>query len=111
METNSQTLFLTSLTIKDLRTLFRSEIESYFSSHPVAATPPHPFTKKPINIDEASEFTGIPKNTIYAKIDFIPHIKQGRRLLFFKEDLIAYLESGRVKTRNEIEADVETPPG
>ncbi len=111
METNIETLILSSLSPRDLRFLFRTELESYFSSNPVAAIPPQPETKKPLNIDEAAAFLGISKNTIYGKINEIPHIKKGKLLKFFEDDLLLYLKSGKVKTRKEIEADVETHLG
>ncbi len=107
METNIETLIFSSLSAKDLRLLFRSEIEAFFLDNPVAVIPNAPPTKKPLNIDQAAAFLGISKNTIYGKINEIPHSKKGKMLTFFEDQLLDYLKSGRVRTRKEIEADVE----
>jgi excisionase family DNA binding protein len=37
----------------------------------------------------------------------VPHMKKGRKLYFFRSELIEYLESGKQKTVNDIQAKVE----
>ena len=46
-----------------------------------------------INLDQASELTHLSKSTLYKKTSkgTIPHIKQGKKLLFVKQDLIDFL--------------------
>lgn len=50
------------------------------------------FPPKPMTIDEASEFLGIPKNTIYCKIEKIPHAKLGKRLIFTDRGLTRWMK-------------------
>ncbi len=107
MEHNIPSLFLTSLSVNDIKFLFRSEIESYFASNPVAALPQPVENKKPLNIEQASSFLGIAKNTIYGKINEIPHSKKGKMLVFFEDELLQYLKSGKQKTIAEINQDAE----
>jgi len=58
----------------------------------------------PVNIDTACLILGLTKPTIYRYTSegTIPHMKKGKRLYFYKKDLVKYLESGRVKTKAEI---------
>ena len=58
-----------------------------------------------MNIDQASAFLKIAKQSIYmmtSKRD-IPFIKRGKRVVFRKTDLLNWLEGGRKQTREEIE--------
>lgn len=50
-----------------------------------------------LNVNAVSRFLDLSKATIYTKCSKgeIPHIKKGKRLYFYKEDLIKYLESGK----------------
>ena len=49
------------------------------------------FPPKFMGIEEASLFTGIPVNTLYAKIDEIPHQKVGKRLIFSDRGLTKWI--------------------
>lgn len=52
-----------------------------------------------LNYDEASQFTGISKNTLYAKVSRkeIPHIRLGGRLVrFSRSELEAWINQHRV---------------
>jgi excisionase family DNA binding protein len=62
---------------------------------------------KPLTIDEASKFLQIPKATLYAFTSKreIPFHKVGKGLLFFKAELLAWVEEGKKKTKKEIEAE------
>lgn len=61
--------------------------------------------EKPLSFAEMCKFLGIAKSTGYQRIGRgeIPHFKKGRRLYFRKSELIEYIESGRRKTRRELE--------
>ncbi|MDI9864002.1 helix-turn-helix domain-containing protein [Flectobacillus sp. DC10W] len=48
---------------------------------------------KPMNIQEASDFLGIPVSTIYQSKK-IPRKRRGKHLFFFKNELIDYINSG-----------------
>jgi excisionase family DNA binding protein len=58
-----------------------------------------------LSFEEMCEFLGIAKSTGYQRIGRgeIPHFKKGRRLYFRKSELLRYIESGRRKTRKELE--------
>ena len=50
------------------------------------------FPPKMMGIEEASEFTGIPVNTLYQKIGQIPHSKVGKRLVFTDRALTRWIK-------------------
>lgn len=53
------------------------------------------YPSKPMSIDEASDWTGIPVGTLYSKMDEIPHSKIGRRLLFTQRGLQKWLKKNK----------------
>lgn len=57
-------------------------------------------------IQEAAKFLDLAVPTVYGLTyrNKIPHFKKGKKLYFRESELIAWIESGRVKTREEIEA-------
>lgn len=59
----------------------------------------------PIGIDEACSIIGKAKPTVYALVRkrLIPCYKNGKKLYFFEDELLAWIESGRKKTVQEIE--------
>ena len=60
-----------------------------------------------MTIDEASALLSIAKPTIYGYTSSrnIPHFKKGKRLYFIKEDLLKWVQEGKIKTTKEIEND------
>jgi excisionase family DNA binding protein len=62
---------------------------------------------KPLSIIEASEFLNIPKATLYqfTSARTIPFQKVGKKILFFRHELIAWIESKRKKTISEIQEE------
>ena len=60
-----------------------------------------------LNINQASEYLNMAKQTIYALTSKrnIPFIKRGKKLLFRKSELETWLLEGRKKTVKEIEAE------
>ena len=50
------------------------------------------FPPKMMGIEEASEFAGIPVNTLYQKIGQIPHSKVGKRLVFTDRALTRWVK-------------------
>lgn len=63
--------------------------------------------EKPINIEEASLFLGIPTNTLYSLTSRreIPFCKPGKHLLFYKSELNEWVQTSRQKTVAEIQAE------
>lgn len=63
---------------------------------------------KPLNIEEAAEFLDVSKSYLYKLTSKgeIPHYKPaGKRIYFLVDDLLDYIKSGRVKTKDEIEKE------
>jgi excisionase family DNA binding protein len=62
-----------------------------------------------LNADQACEFLGIAKPTLYTKCSkqLIPYFKQGKKLYFHQAELVAWLKSGKRKTIADIRAEVE----
>lgn len=63
--------------------------------------------ERPLSVNEAAEFLGIPKNTLYSLTSRrkIPVHKRGKHLFFFKPELTAWVKEGRQKTVSEIQAE------
>ena len=68
-----------------------------------------PETATPINAQAAADFLGVTLSTIYIlnQRGDIPSCKRGKRLYFFKKDLIEWIKVGRRRTLSEIETEVE----
>ncbi|MFA7141023.1 MAG: helix-turn-helix domain-containing protein [Proteiniphilum sp.] len=64
----------------------------------------------PVGVDGASKILGKSKQTIYHLVHqrLIPCYKNGKKLYFFEDALLSWIESGKKKTMMEIqeEADV-----
>lgn len=59
------------------------------------------FPPKMLDIQQASELTGIPVNTIYQKIREIPHEKVGKRLIFTDRGLARWIRRKKKKDEDE----------
>lgn len=57
-----------------------------------------------INVQEAAALLNIAVNTLYEKTSekLIPHYKHGKKIMFKKSELLAWVESRRVPTIHEI---------
>lgn len=62
-----------------------------------------------LTVKEAAEYLNLSIYSIYAKTSRkeIPYHKSGRKLHFFKVDLINWLKKTRIKTNAEIEEEAE----
>ena len=63
----------------------------------------------PIPIQEAAQFLNLTVPTMYSKVSKaeVPVSKRGKRLYFFRSELLKYLKEGRKKSNAEIEAEAE----
>jgi predicted DNA-binding transcriptional regulator AlpA len=61
-----------------------------------------------MDVNQAAEFLGIAKATLYGKCSekLIPHFKKGKKLYFDQKELIGWLKSGKRKTINDINENV-----
>ena len=59
--------------------------------------PPKP-TRRPILIDEACKILGKAKPTVYtlSRLGEIPSCRQGRKVYFYEDELLEYINSGKV---------------
>ncbi len=62
-----------------------------------------------LNVEEASKLLNLSIATIYSKIckKEIPFNKKGKRIYFYKQELMEWIKSGRVKTYTEMKNDIE----
>ncbi|WP_291099357.1 MULTISPECIES: helix-turn-helix domain-containing protein [unclassified Flavobacterium] len=58
-----------------------------------------------MNLEQVSSFIGLAKPSVYGLIHErkIPYFKTGKRLYFKKSDIVNWITSTRVKTKQEIE--------
>ncbi|WP_264550776.1 helix-turn-helix domain-containing protein [Flavobacterium sp. N2038] len=58
-----------------------------------------------LNIQETSKLLNLSVSTIYSKVckREIPFNKQGKRIYFYKHELMQWVKSGRVKTYLEVQ--------
>lgn len=105
IENLSNPLF--TLTIKEYIELTKQiyrEISGELSSNSIM-----PFRnegKEILLTQEAADFLNITKSTLY-KLNFerkIPYMKRGKRVYYKRAEIIEWLNEGRVKTNDEIEA-------
>ena len=63
----------------------------------------------PIDAQETADFLKVTLSTVYIlnQKHEIPSCKRGKRLYFFKKDLIEWIQNGRRKTISEIEAEAD----
>ena len=70
----------------------------------VESLKPEPTLNEFLNIEETANFLNLSKSTIYSKVNKreLPVMKKGKRLYFSREDLSAYIKSGKVLSHKEI---------
>ena len=99
-----QTLVVTSLSISELEAIISECLKNELRH----ATPPrHTGSELPpriLNLNEAAAFVGLAKATVYklTSAGTIPHAKRGKKLVFEREALEAWLLENRVQP-NEAE--------
>jgi len=66
-------------------------------------------SKEILNVDEASEFLNIAKQTVYTLTSKreIPHFKRGKKLYFKLSELQNWIDVTKRKTVSELKADTE----
>ncbi|UUW08455.1 helix-turn-helix domain-containing protein [Flavobacterium plurextorum] len=63
-----------------------------------------------LTVSEAAKLLKLSVATVYTKVcrNEIPANKQGKRLYFYRKELLEWIKSGRIRTISEIKKDVET---
>lgn len=66
-----------------------------------------------LGAEEAAEFLNISKSHLY-KLTFrnrIPFYKPGGKLIYFdRQELLSWIKQGKVKTQEELEAEIDSLP-
>lgn len=62
-----------------------------------------------LNVEEASKLLNLSVATIYSKVcrKEIPVNKKGKRIYFYRHELMEWIKSGRVKTYTEMKNEIE----
>jgi excisionase family DNA binding protein len=102
-----ENLVFTQLSTFELRQIIREELENIISRNQVAETKRN--SDEISGIDLAIEITGLAKPTIYGLCSErkIPHLKQGKKLYFSRQELTEWLKQGKRKTESEIAIEAE----
>ncbi len=97
---------LTIPTTDDIRAVVDAALTEFFSSYPIQ---PKSETDEIGGIELAIEITGKAKPTIYSLCagNLIPHSKRGKKLYFYRAELLAWLKDGKRKTHSELALDAE----
>jgi excisionase family DNA binding protein len=76
-----------------------SQLEISQSNQKSAEEKPTRFDNLILDIKQCSEFTGIPIGTLYKLTSQrkIPHSKIGKKVMFLKDEIIAWIKSKRVE--------------
>lgn len=96
-------LILTSLTVPEVKQLFRNELESYFAGQENRPTESDGL----LTVQQAAQFLTLAPATIYSMVcrGEIPSSKRGKRLYFSRLELIEWVKAGRTKTISDNSSD------
>ncbi|WP_338868525.1 helix-turn-helix domain-containing protein [Spirosoma sp. SC4-14] len=66
----------------------------------VATSATTPIEPELLDVAQAASFLRLTTQTVYDKVHArtLPHVKQGNRIYFFKDELIGWLKAGRQQT-------------
>lgn len=66
-------------------------------------------TDKPMSVNQAAKFVNLAVPTLYGLVSnrIIPFSKVGKRLYFSEQELTAWIQTGRSKTRAEISSNTD----
>lgn len=103
----AESLFLTSLTAPEIGLLFRKELDRFFDDH--KEIDPTPKEEQLLSLKEAAVFIKLSVSSMYRLCNEkkIPNLKRGGKILFHKDELLAWAEEGRRKTVMEKDEDAE----
>lgn len=101
----------TSLSIPDIRKLFRQELETYFETKQKPEKTSSEQLTQLLSIDEVAALLHLSKATVYSKHSKgeLPGVcKRGKRLYFQRDVIINWIKESRIKSKVEIQQDAET---
>jgi excisionase family DNA binding protein len=94
--------FLTNITEQEFKELLKQSFREILAEQ--SSTKPSEPEK--MNATQAAAFLDYELSTLYEKTSKkeIPHAKKGNRLHFYRSELMEWLKTGKVKTREEIQS-------
>lgn len=97
------TSFLTSLSEQEFKVFLKTALQEILDEQRSQSKPTLPDI---LNIREAAAFLKLKITTIYEKTSckIIPHFKKGNKLYFNREELEAWIKTGKVNTKQEQES-------
>ena len=100
-----ENILMTSIPVPELVIQIANEIESRIQK----PTPSEPLPER-MTIDEVTKFTGLSKSWIYKETakKSIPHHKMGKRLIFLRSEILAWLEANTITPPNYEHLRIDT---
>ncbi len=99
--------FLTNLNEEEFKSFLKQSLLEILGTQSGISKSPEPDV---FDIKQAAEFLHLKINTLYEKTSrkLIPHFKRGNKLYFNRAQLQVWVEEGKVKTRDELQAEAST---
>ncbi len=93
-------IFVTSFSEAELKEFLKTALKEILSEGIEKLKPEE---AQPLDIREAAKLLKLQVTTLYEKTcrKIIPHFKRGNKLYFHKEDLLAWIKGGKVRTQEE----------
>lgn len=99
-------VFLSPISISDMRKMIREELEATISVTQHAQ--PNQKKDEYLTIEETAKYINMAVSSVYSFVHFkrIPYIKRGKRLIFEKLKIDEWLHAGRKQTADEMKSEV-----
>ena len=109
METRRSETLIFNLTISELLAIIDEAVRNAIRNLKCTKSCAQTVQNEIMNLSETAELTHLSKSTVYGLVSQrkIPFFKQGKILRFKRSELMAWIESGRKKTIQEIEQDAD----
>lgn len=98
-----ETKLVVALTVTELKSLIRESVSDLLDERDLKRND----SEALLNVQEAAALLSLAVPTLYEKTStrIIPHYKHGKKLLFKKSELLAWIESTKRKTIHEIKQE------
>ncbi|MFH2143309.1 MAG: helix-turn-helix domain-containing protein [Bacteroidota bacterium] len=99
-----ENLVFTQLSVQEVRNMLREEVKKALNETPQLQGNQLP---EYLSIQELSEMINLAVPSIYGMVHRkqIPYVKRGKKLIFEKTQIDAWLKNGRHKTKQEIDIE------
>lgn len=96
-------VLMSPIRLNELEVLIQNSVRKVLKESDIKGKP-SASEEGPIDIHEAAKIIGKSIPTLYGYVhrNLIPHMKRGQRLYFYRKELLQWIESGRVRTTDEI---------